>query len=65
MNKPESMKIKLTKKWCGLPVGYETTLIKKKAYDLIERGYAEEVGSKPKSRKSPVKNRAIQSSSNE
>lgn len=66
MNKPESMKIKLTKKWCGLPVDYETTLIKAKAEDLINRGYAEEVAKKPAKRKaSPAKNRAIQNSSNE
>ena len=65
MTQIESTKVKLLKKWCGQPIGLEMTLIKGKADDLINRGYAEEVDAKPKTRKTPVKNRAIQASSNE
>lgn len=64
MSKLESTTIKLTKKWCGLPVGYETTIIKQKADQLIKDGYAEEVGAKGR-KTTGTKNRAIQSSSNE
>lgn len=68
MNKVESTTIKLTKKWCGLPVGYKMTLIKAKADDLLEREYAEEVeAKKPAKGRKPTttKNRAIQRSTNE
>ena len=70
MNRPEVTTIKLTKKWCGQPAGLEMTLIKVKADDLVNRGYAEEIDVKPKSKprtRKPAgtKNRAIQTSSNE
>lgn len=66
MRQLESKTIKLKKKWCGLPVDYVTTVVEAKAVDLINRGYAEEVGTKPKGRKpAATKNRAIQVSSNE
>ena len=65
MGQLEATRVKLLKKWCGQPAGLVMTLIKGKADDLIDRGYAEEVDAKPKSKKTPVKNRAIQASSNE
>ena len=63
--KYEGMEVKLKQKWCGFPAGYTTTLIKAKAEDMINRGVAEEVGAPKLKRKPGMKNRAIQSSSNE